>query len=374
MSIIWPISIIATLSVLVAQLDAVSNLGFSALSLAIVLGILAGHIPSISFRIKRSKVHSGEVEQASKTGIREPDIVQKDLCNQTNINKSQQRQSVIDFCRQRLLKLGIVLFGFSMSFQQVAHLGWQVLVIDFIVMISIFSIGFVIGTRYLNLSSEQSMLISVGSAVCGAAAVLATEPVVKPKQQEVIIAIATVVVFGTISMFCYPVLLTAFDLNIDIFGVYIGSTVHEVAQVLAAGERINTQVLNDALVVKLIRVMMLAPFVIILAFFLTQARATNHTCSVTDRWQMLKHIHLPWFVFGFILTAGLNSMIVLPALFIESMKWVSQFSLAMAMTALGYQTQIKLVKQAGLKPLVLGFILFVILIVGGYALNYMILG
>ncbi|RVR65717.1 putative sulfate exporter family transporter, partial [Citrobacter freundii] len=103
--------------------------------------------------------------------------------------------------------------------------------------------------------------------ICGAAAVLATEPVVKAEASKVTVAVATVVIFGTIAIFLYPAMypLLAHWFSPETYGIYIGSTMHEVAQVVAAGHAINPDAENAAVIAKMLRVMMLAPFLILLA-------------------------------------------------------------------------------------------------------------
>jgi uncharacterized integral membrane protein (TIGR00698 family) len=339
--------IAALLSVLLSKWSYLSDLGVSALALAIILGVGLGHCPF-----------------AWRAGA------------ENHCVQSRESPDMVNFCRQYLLKVGIVLFGFSLDFNQIIAMGWEVLLIDVIIIASIFSIGFCIGTRLLKIPSDLVILISAGSAICGAAAILATESVIKTRQQHVVVAIACVVVFGSISMISYPIILHVFNLDVSTFGIYIGSTAHEVAQAVAAGEGINQQVMNDAIVVKLIRVMLLAPFIWMLQLFLlrgTRVKETVHCISPKPETGSTFKVVVPWFVFGFILTAGLNSLHSLPEMLKSIIMLLSQLCLSIAMVALGFQTKLNVLKQAGIAPLLLGFILFIILLVGGYFLHILIL-
>lgn len=118
-----------------------------------------------------------------------------------------------------------------------------------------------------GLDKHTSWLIGAGSSICGAAAVLATEPVVKAEASKVTVAVATVVIFGTVAIFLYPAIYPLMSqwFSPETFGIYIGSTVHEVAQVVAAGHAISPDAENAAVISKMLRVMMLAPFLILLA-------------------------------------------------------------------------------------------------------------
>ncbi|MFT6914797.1 MAG: putative integral membrane protein (TIGR00698 family) [Motiliproteus sp.] len=313
---------IATIALGLAQVETIAQFGLSALPLAILLGMVWGHFD------------------------------QRTL--------SDRDTQVGRFCQQRLLRAGIILFGFSLSLGQMIAVGWQALLLDALVIITVFSVGTWIGIRVFKLHRDVAILTSAGSAICGAAAVLATESVLKPQQQHVTVAIATVVLFGTLAMFIYPMIYQLTGMSEPAFGIYIGSTVHEVAQAVAAGGAISGATLQTAVVVKLIRVMLLAPFILMLSLYLTRTSTGQDT---------FRKIAIPWFVFGFIATSALNSFFSLPEQLLELLSLGSQFCLALAMAALGIQTQWRTIQQAGFKPMILALLLFVLLIGGGYYLN-----
>lgn len=321
MSQLLALPLIAIIAILLSKVPAIAQIGLSALPLAIVLGIVVGHL---------------------------------------NTRKAVDKEIVFTrFCQQKLLRAGIILFGFSLSFQQIIAVGWQALVLDLLVITSIFCVGTYVGIRFFKLDRELAILTSVGSAICGAAAILATESVLKPRQQNVTVAVATVVLFGTLAMFSYPLIFQFSGMSEQAFGIYIGSTVHEVAQAVAAGEAVGGEALQNAVVVKLIRVMMLAPFILILSAYLTRDSASTSAGKIA----------IPWFVFGFIAASGINSMLLLPEALLSTLQLASQFSLAIAMAALGVQTRWSTIRQAGAKPMVLSLMLFVMLMLGGFYLN-----
>ena len=325
MSQLIALPLIAIVALLLAEVPAISQLGLSALPLAIVLGIVMGHL---------------------------------------NTRKAQVRDVIFTrFCQQKLLRVGIVFFGFSLSFQQIISVGWQALVLDLLVITSIFCAGTYVGIRFFKLDRELAILTSVGSAICGAAAILATESVLKPRQQHVTVAVATVVLFGTLAMFSYPFIYQFSGMSEQAFGIYIGSTVHEVAQAVAAGESVGGEALQSAVVVKLIRVMMLAPFILMLSAFMTRRSDGSPVGASGGK------IAIPWFVFGFIAASGINSVLLLSEALLGTLQLVSQFSLAIAMAALGVQTRWSTIRQAGAKPMVLSLMLFVMLMLGGFYLN-----
>ena len=209
------------------------------------------------------------------------------------------------------------------------------------------------------------------ASICGAAAVIAAEPVIKAEAHKVTIAVATVVVFGTIAMLLYPFLYHLGWLqpwlNAQQYGIYTGSTIHEVAQVVVAGNAVSPEVGDTAVVTKMIRVMMLAPFLLILSFALTKGSSDNgKKPSFMNRVQQVK---VPWFAFIFIAIVLLHTWVPMTASFERSMVMLDDVLLTMAMFALGLTTHLGAIKQAGVKPLILGAIMFAWLIVGGGLIN-----
>jgi uncharacterized integral membrane protein (TIGR00698 family) len=227
-----------------------------------------------------------------------------------------------------------------------------------------FLLALQLGTRVLKLDRQTCMLIGAGSAICGAAAVIATESVVGGQAHKVAVAVATVVIFGTLGMFAYPLLYPHLGLSPRAYGLFAGSTIHEVAQVVVAGRSVSEGVAATAVIEKMLRVMMLAPFLLLLsgaqrAAAVDAARKPNIT--------------IPWFAVLFIVASAVNSLQVLPSWLVNALIQTDTALLAMAMAALGLRTHIGAVRQAGVKPLMLASALFAFLVVGGYGLNRLVM-
>lgn len=304
-----------------AKLPWLSSAGLSVLTLAIILGMLVGNTIFPSF--------------------------------------ADRADAGVDFSKNILLRTGIVFFGFRITFQDIAQVGWAGVVIAALIVGGTFLLAVVLGTRVFRLDKHTTMLIGAGSAICGAAAVMATEPVVKGKPQQVTVAVATVVIFGTLAMFAYPFLFSLSGLDDLAFGVYIGSTVHEVAQVVAAGAAVSEHVAATAVIEKMIRVMMLAPFLLVLSVIVSRNQSTASN----------RRIVIPWFAVLFIVAAGVNSSNILPASLVEGILHIDMMLLAMAMAALGLRTRFASLRQAGLRPILLAATLFAFLVVGGLGIN-----
>ena len=269
--------------------------------------------------------------------------------------------SGIHFAKQTLLRLGIVLYGFRLTLQDIGNVGVNAILTDVVMLISTFFITLWLGIHYLKMDKNTVYLTGAGCSICGAAAVMATGPVIKAESHQISVAVAVVVIFGTLSMLFYPVFYS-YVWNImspHQFGIYIGSSVHEVAQVYAAGGNISPEVADTAVVSKMIRVMLLAPFLLALSWALVK----NSNNPQRNK------INIPWFAVFFILVAVFNSFSLLPKDLVNLIVEIDGLLLIAAMTALGLTTHIRAIKQAGVKPLILGGLVYLWLTVGGFVLN-----
>lgn len=279
----------------------------------------------------------------------------------------------IQFCTKQILRAGIILYGFRLTFQSVVAIGGPAILIDCIVVTVTIFLGLLVG-KLLKMDRDLSLLTATGSAICGAAAVLGAEPVVKGEPHKTAVAVSTVVIFGTLSMFIYPVLYRVglFDLTPEQMGLYTGATLHEVAHVVGAGNAMGAEIADPAIIVKMIRVMLLAPVLVIMGFALARGlKAVPATATPVGSPGKTK-ITIPWFAFGFLLVIGINSLLPKDLVWLDTLvngiNQLDTFMLTMAMTALGAETSFDKFKKAGFKPFLLAFILYIWLMGGGYLL------
>ena len=270
----------------------------------------------------------------------------------------------IHFCTKQVLRLGVILYGFRLTFQQVAAIGLPAVMADVIIVTVTILLGILLG-RLLKVDSQTSLMTSMGSAICGAAAVLGAEPVVKCPPHKTAVAVSTVVIFGTLSMFLYP-------LAYRQVAVYIGATLHEVAHVVGAGNAIDAaggNVADAATITKMIRVMLLAPVLLIMSFVMSRMEKKSSPSAASGR-----KIAVPWFAFWFLAVIGINSILqssgFIPSDILDKgtdvINSFDTFLLTMAMTALGAETSFDKFKKAGIKPFLLAGGLYLWLVAGGY--------
>ena len=331
------VAIFAAAATMIAGLAPVQNLGISPLVVGIVIGIfyantLHNHIPS-----------------AWESGI--------------------------VFSGKKILRFAIVFYGFRITFQQIAEVGMEGFMVSLIMLSSTFILGTYLGQKFFGMDRDTSMLTASGASVCGAAAVLATEPVLKSEEHKAAVAVSMVVLFGTIAMFLYPALYSAgvFDMDARTFGIFVGGTIHEVAQVVAVGGAYGKEASDAAVIVKMTRVIMIAPMLIVLGIYLSYA--AKKTGSAGGGVKLV----IPWFAVYFIGMAGVNSLLLqytdahageaIAATIqstIQDINVVDTFLLTMAMTALGMGTRFAKFKGLGLAPLYTAGAMFAWLVIGGY--------
>lgn len=304
-------------------------------------------------------------------------------------------ESGIIFSGKKILRFAIVFYGFRITFQQIAEVGMQGFMVSFLMLSSTMIIGIWLGHKVFKMDRDTSILTASGASVCGAAAVLATEPVLKAQEHKTAVAVSMVVLFGTISMFLYPVLYTMIiepatgflHMSPSTFGIYTGATIHEVAQVVAVpasvpvplGMESEYKMMSDsAVIVKMTRVIMIAPMLIVLGLILSYLAKQKGGES-----SKLKLV-IPWFAVYFIGMAGVNSIItdyyslhdvnlsdtaMMVKSIIENINVIDTFLLTMAMTALGMGTRFAKFKGLGLAPIYTAGGMFIWLVVGGFVIT-----
>lgn len=280
----------------------------------------------------------------------------------------------ITFAAKKVLRFAIVFYGFRITFQQIGEVGLEGFMVSLIMLSTTFVFGTWLGHKVFKMEEDTSMLTAAGASVCGAAAVLATEPVLKAEEHKTAIAVSMVVLFGTISMFLYPVLYTTIIENATgfmqmtgrEFGIYVGGTIHEVAQVVAVPASIpgaSEDMANSAVIVKMTRVIMIAPMLIALGIWLSfKAKKSGGETSAVK-------LVIPWFAVYFIMVAGFNSLQLVPQNIVNVINEVDTFLLTMAMTALGIGTRFAKFKGLGLAPVYTALGMFIWLVVGGFVVT-----
>ncbi|MGF6729038.1 putative integral membrane protein (TIGR00698 family) [Paraburkholderia youngii] len=276
----------------------------------------------------------------------------------------------VNFSARKLLRIAVAFFGLRVSLQEIAQVGLPGLAESVLIVVSTLVIGTWAGIKIMKLDRDTALLTAAGSAICGAAAVLAFESTLQSKPHKSAMAVGTVVLFGTLSMFLYPVLFNAGWLHLDTVGagLFFGGTIHEVAQVVGAASNVSTEATHIATIVKMTRVMLLVPVLLVVGLWVNRA-ARGAKDDNTDG-AVPRKLAIPWFALGFLACVAINSLHVLPQSATSSLNLLDTFALTMAMTALGMETRISQIREAGPRALTTGLILYVWLIAGGLGITW----
>jgi uncharacterized integral membrane protein (TIGR00698 family) len=265
------------------------------------------------------------------------------------------------FSLRRILRAAIILLGLRLTAQQVIEVGATGIAVILLALTGTFLFTTWLG-RLIGVDRKLTQLIAAGTSICGASAVIETNTVTRAQDEDVAYAVACVTVFGSLAMFAYPLLPALLHLDPHEFGLWSGSSIHEIAQVVAAGFQDGKEAGQFATIAKLSRVMMLAPTVILLGLAAARRSRRQGHGRTEDR----SRPPLPWFVLGFIAFAGLNSLVTIPAEARSAIVQLTTFLLSMALAAMGLETDIAKLKAKGIRPFLLGLSAFVF--IAGFSL------
>ncbi len=251
-----------------------------------------------------------------------------------------------------ILRLGIVLMGARLDFGLVAQAGPKVLLLD-VVMIAIGIAGIAWIARRFGVGAKLALLLAVGTSICGASAVAAAAPVAKAEEDDVTLAVALCGILGTLGVFCYLLLAPFLGLSTLQLAILSGSTLHEVAQVMAAAFTWGTAAGDMGTLVKLTRVVLLAPALVVLGVV-----TGGGLKGMRFTWRQPP---VPWFVIGFLAVGVAGSIGLMPAVARTWLSTASIFLMVMAMAAMGLNTPLDMIRKAGMRVLYAGFSGFALL-------------
>lgn len=256
----------------------------------------------------------------------------------------------IEFCSRSVLRLGVGLLGARITASQIAGLGWSTAAIVIAAVVTTMLCGSLLGRR-LGLTRAQGVLSGGAVAICGASAALAISSVLprnKESERFTLMVVVTVTVLSTLAMVAYPLIAKVLHLPPELAGLFLGGTIHDVAQVVGAGYMLNHETGDYATIVKLFRVSMLAVVVVVVSSMFKKEREQSEDGTVAA-----KQALVPWFLWVFVALVALNSMGGVPVAVQEGLNNVSRICLVVAIAALGIKTSFRQLARAGWKPFTL---------------------
>ena len=246
----------------------------------------------------------------------------------------------------KLLQLSVILLGASLNFNAVLNQGSDGAVVTFLSILFVFLIGHV-GRKVLKVGDEQGLLITMGTAICGGSAIGALSPVIKAKTMDITVSISIVFLLNALGVFIFPFFGHMFDLTQDQFGIWSALAIHDTSSVVAASAIYGSKALEVATTIKLIRALWIIPVTLFFSFYTRGATKGKIT--------------IPWFIFGFLLVSILFTFVAFPESYNASITDLAKAGFAITLFLIGLTFEFKKIKAVGLRPLLFGVGLWVII-------------
>lgn len=315
--------IVTVISYALTKLSIISSLHLSSLIIAILLGMLIGNLFTL------------------------PELIKPGLT----------------FSAKTILRLAVILLGFKLSLTDVAAVGGRGLLVVVIVTFATLFFAIWVGEK-LKLNRNLTLLIGTGTAICGASAIAAAASVVNADEEDTTFAIALITIFGTISIFLFPICYQILHLPELVYSIWVGSSIHEVAQVVAAGFAVSETTGQFATVVKLSRVILIIPITILLGYFVYK-NGDKKKANISQI--------MPWFVLGFLATIIINSLNILPNTLVNNIVVLDSFLLTMAMAGMGLVTNFKNISKVGKSAFNAGLLVTLFITIFGLVITQLII-
>jgi uncharacterized integral membrane protein (TIGR00698 family) len=277
----------------------------------------------------------------------------------SSIGVRKEYSNGISFSNKKLLRLGIILLGMRLNLADIYHAGSKVFLLAVINIIFTLIVVYSL-SRWFGVEKKLGILTACGTAICGAAAVVAIAAQIKASEQDTAIGAATVAVLGTIFTLTYTFLKPILGLSTHGYGIFTGGTLHEIAHVIAAAAPGGSDAVDLAVIVKLTRVALLVPVAFIAGFFV-QKNSDRQSHSISN-------LPVPWFILGFIAVSGINTLGIISASTAQQIVTIAYLLIGMAMAGLGLNVDLMAFKKFGIKSFLAGLVGSIMLSILGYIL------
>ena len=270
------------------------------------------------------------------------------------ISKNKLYRQGIDWTSKRVLRIGIIFTGITLSFSQVFRAGKYALLLMLFTLTTAFGVGYVC-RKLFKINWKLSSLLSVSTAICGGTAVATLGPVIEADDKEVAYALSATFIFDLLTVLAFPWIGTFIGLSDTSYGLWIGTAVNDTSSVVAAGYAFSDAAGALATIVKLTRTLFIVPIVLIFSWIYTKKKEQNKSTQKQVKVKLTKIF--PWFILGFLIAVGVRSSGLLPESAISIISDMAKFFLAIALGAIGLKTSFKEVAGVGVKPMFAGVII-----------------
>lgn len=264
-------------------------------------------------------------------------------------------QAGIQFSSKKILHYSIIVLGFTLSFKSIGAIGWKSLPIIIITLLAAFIVVYLL-MKVFKINENLSILIGVGTSICGGSAIAATSPVIKAKENEVAFAISTIFLFNLIAVFVFPPLGHLLNMGETAFGYFGGTAINDTSSVIAATSNYGSTALETGAIVKLTRTLMIVPVVLFFTYRTIRKEKSKQTdTSITKIF--------PWFIVWFIAASIISTIFNFSPTVINIFQQLSLFLITMTMAGIGLSVNFRQFRKAGAKPILLGLVTWIVVIV-----------
>lgn len=265
------------------------------------------------------------------------------------------------FTGKRVLQLAIVVLGGTMSLAGIAELGARTAPVLFGTLAIALTSGWLLA-KLVRISRDESVLLTVGTSICGASAIAATAPILAAEASVIALAVTAIFTYNLVAVFVFPWLGHLLGMSQEAFGLFAGTAVNDTSSVVAAASIYGAEAAQIAVVVKLTRTLAIIPITIALSWWIARTSKTAATASgevATKRkrpWQLV-----PWFLTGFLVAALAASLGAIPAAWSDGLHLIAKTLIAAALAGIGFTVDFAVIRKAGFKPLGFAGVLWVII-------------
>ncbi|GFR35548.1 YeiH family protein [Thermobrachium celere] len=271
------------------------------------------------------------------------------------IGKPKNTQEGIKFTSKKILQWAIIVLGAGLNIKQIYQTGLESLSVTIVTLIVAFATAFIFG-KLLNIPYKLKSLIGVGTAICGGSAIAAISPIIEADEMEVAYSISTIFLFNVIAVLIFPPLGHMLGFDDKAFGLWAGTAINDTSSVVAAGYIYSNTAGAYATIVKLTRTTMIIPISLIFAIITSLQKKKESKQNNSVNYSLNKIF--PWFIIWFLVASILNTIGLFPKETISYINSVGKFMIIMALSAVGLSTDFKKILKTGIKPLLLGLIVW----------------
>ncbi len=265
---------------------------------------------------------------------------------------SQLNQKIVKFISSYLLKTGIVLLGFNLSLRIILEVGAEI----FIILIAVVLVSLLTSlllSKLFKFEWKLSLLLGIGTSICGGSAIAATAPILEAKDEDIAVSITTMFVFSMLALLVLPTIGASLGYTNQLYGILAGSAVNDTASVVATAFAWSDEAGNIATLVKLVRTLLIVPLTIGMIYYKFYQQRKQAETKVAISWTQIRQT-IPMFVVFFVLAVLFSSIVTLPPAVTSLLSQTSKIFMTIALVAIGLGVHIEQIKKAGLKPILLG--------------------